>query len=271
MTKLVLPVLGLLLANPTATYYLAETEATEQFEIKTYTFEDEDGYANLTLTTFEEYQMDIQYLEYVGGFSGYYTRIENVITLFYKANTITIEVNDETMTFAEYAPEANDPISDFVGEIKQFKNTYLVPIFGGVSISSIIGTIVSMVIVFVYKKMVKDLKERMEKLSSEDQQKNDDARKDIKKTLKDINEYIEVLKEEKEITEEMRDKLAAAVNKIADKIAELSNKTEQLAKLRTITTQLIKIIGAFVQTNKELVASGVGEEIEKLIEQAKSL
>jgi predicted nuclease with TOPRIM domain len=175
------------------------------------------------------------------------------------------------MTFAEYAPEVNDPISDFVGGIEQFKDTYLVPIFGGVSISSIIGTIVSMVITFVYRKIVKDLKERMEKLSSEDQQKIDNVHNEIKYTLTKLGEYIELVKEEKTITAEARKELVAEVNKIADKIAELSNKTEQLAKLRTITTQLIKVIGAFVQTNKELVASGVGEEIEKLIEQAKSL
>ena len=187
--------------------------------------------------------------------------------------------NSQTISTSNEIVEVNDGNSVVVEETKEekdfnwetFKDTYLVPMFSGISISSILGTVVSLVIAFVYKKAVKELKAKLESQNIDYREKALVIEEKVKATIEQVNTVLEFVKHERELTVEMKETVIAQTNAVVNKLAELTNTTEKLAEVKVIIAQLNEIIGKIAESNKELVANGTAEEINKLLEQLKNM
>lgn len=144
-------------------------------------------------------------------------------------------------------------------EIRQWWETYLLPVFSGVSIATILTALISIGVAVANRK------------------NNKISKKGINETIKLVDGaiggialLIDELTTTNKISAETRKTFIETTTALNLKVAELTNKTEELMKLKEIVATLAEIQTQIAMANKEFVKSGIANEVSKLNEQIKS-
>jgi len=235
------------------------SEVTEAaFEEKTYNYVCEEG--TITITLKSEHELEFVFAPKEGEAQTTicsYVRVDNNITINLLGNELKIVVNDETMTFIEYVEDKGE---EWQEKFNNFKDTYLTPLLGGVSIASVLSAVISIVLAFINRKTNGKIKESNEKTINLSVN-----------VLTAGSKLIEEMQKSKEISENTRKEFKEASDLLIKQIVELSGKTEEMLKLKSCVNQLVLIEQKITAHSKELVASGVAEDIAKLVNDIESI
>lgn len=228
------------------------------FEEKTYTYVCDKGTITVILKSANELELIMTSNEgEVRQATCSYIRVGNVITMDLFGQEFKIEVNDETLAFIEYVEEQAE---DWQDKLNEFKETYLAPLLGGVSITSVVSALISIVLAIINRKTNGKIKES-----------NKETIDLSVSVLKSAANLIDEMKEFNSISEETRKQFKEATDNLLKNVVELSGKTEQMLKIKDCVNQLVLIEEKIASHSKELVASGVAEDIHKLIEDVNNI
>lgn len=169
------------------------------------------------------------------------------------------------------AAEINEEIVDDEHELKEtlqkYWDEFIAPLFVGVTGTSIVSAILSIGIAIVNRKNNKASKEEVVKSH---QNVNDVVLK-ATEMITSFNRILKAVEAQNTISQEMKTEFINASNQLLEKIATLTNKTEDLMKLKQIIVTQATINSKIALASKEVVTSGVGEDIKSLAEQIKQL
>lgn len=232
-----------------------EAEVTE----KVYTYEqDENNVATITLRSDFTFHINvISDGELLIDVEGSYTREGNVVTLVYNGESLVIEVNDATMSFFEYVEKEGE---GFIDKVNDFKDTYLVPLLSGVSITSVLSAIISICFAIVNRKTNGKIKSS-----------NDETADLANGIIKSANTLIESINTQTKLEDEVMKKCIDQTRECIGKVAELTNSTDKLCQIKEAIEKLAKLQTIIASHSQELVSMGIAEELNKLLEDIKSL
>lgn len=149
---------------------------------------------------------------------------------------------------------------DVKAKIENFVNTYLVPLLSGVSITSVVGMLVSVVFACLNRRTNKLIK-----------QSNKETIELSMEILKNSTNLINELNESNSISKVTRDQFVENTTALSEKVAGLTDKTEELLKMKAILITLVEVQKELAKIDPKAITSGVSQAIEKLNEQIKSL
>lgn len=169
------------------------------------------------------------------------------------------------------AAEINEEIVEEEPELKEtlqkYWDEFIAPLFVGVTGTSIVSAILSIGIAIVNRKNNKASKEEVVKSH---QNVNDVVLK-ATEMITSFNRILKAVETQNTISQEMKSEFINASNQLLEKIATLTDKTEDLMKLKQIIVTQATINSKIALASKEVVTSGVGEDIKSLAEQIKQL
>lgn len=245
--------------------------AEEEFEQKAYTLTDGETVLTLTLLTETECSLRRQILAEGKDetIMATYVRDGNIVTITYNEEQIVIEVNDETMTFGEYIPpvvgDEENVFEELWSKFEAWKETYLVPLLSGVSITTIVTLLINVILTIVREK-------RATKRENTASEEHEHAEALIAQAyavialVKDVFEHIktQVLQNDalKQLIENKLNELEKLLNKNSREITKI-NKIEPILKI------LVQIQGKLALVNENAIASGITADINELIRLAK--
>lgn len=150
-------------------------------------------------------------------------------------------------------------------------NTYLVPILGTVSVVSIGSAVLSIAVMIFNRRANK-------KQNEENTQKIHDALVVVDNSVliltalsTSVKTILEAVENGNISFEQAKKLFDDSTKSQLDAIAKLTIKTEEVIKLKPVIITLAEIQGKLALGSKEMVASGIGDSINKLVEQVKSL
>lgn len=181
------------------------------------------------------------------------------------------EVTSEVIASESYQTDANqneenmgDKIKD---EISNFKDTYLVPLLSGVSLTSVIGALFSLLMAFINRKNNKKSNEELIQSSKQVERVVELAISIIKTTT----QIMEEIQTQNKIAENTRMDFQKSAKELLDKVSELTKETQALQKLKPIMVSLATIDSKMALSNANVIKNGLGEDISELSEQIKLL
>lgn len=181
------------------------------------------------------------------------------------------EVSSEVITSESSQIEENqsqnnvgDKIKD---EIADFKDTYLIPLLSGVSITSVLGALFSLLMAFLNRRSNKKSNEEIIQSSKQVESVVELAASIIKTT----SQIMEEIQKQNEIAESTRMDFQKSANELLVKISELTKETQDLQKLKPIMVSLASIDSKIALSNADVIKNGFGEDIARISEQIKSL
>lgn len=167
-------------------------------------------------------------------------------------------------TTSEETPISDEASVDDESFIEEAYNTYLVPILGTVSVASIGSAVLSIAVAFFNRKANK-------KNIIETKTNINNALIVVEALATSVKILLSAIEQGNAIAEETKQAFIVSTKELLAKIALLTGKTEELNKLKPVLITLAEIQGKIAVSSKELVASGIGESISKLVEQVKYL
>lgn len=181
------------------------------------------------------------------------------------SETSTSEGTDTTdTTQVEDDKTLGDKIKD---EITNFKDTYLVPLLSGVSITSVLGAIFSLIMAIINRKCNQKSNSELIESSKQLASVATLATQIIQVTMQIMDE----IKAQNLIAENTRLEFQKSSKILFNQIASLTHKTEELQGLKPILATLATIDSKIALCSSEVVKSGLGTDIALLAEQIKSL
>ena len=181
------------------------------------------------------------------------------------------EPSSETVpgTSSEAASEAGSDKAT-IAELSYWKGlyeNYVVPLLGGVSLSSILAAIVS--VTFAVVRAKSDKKHNIA----------EDARyAKYALIVEKAEAVIDLCERAIKSSEQSKEQVATFVSdfiglakELMEEIKNLISNTKELAKLQPAFVRLTEILGKMAANTKELVSSGAAEEIKGLVTEAKGL
>lgn len=168
---------------------------------------------------------------------------------------------------AELSEEVANEEPDLKETLQKYWDEFIAPLFVGVTGTSIVSALLSIGIAIVNRKNNKVSKEEVIKSH---QNVNDVALK-ATEMIASFNKILKAVETQNTISQEMKTEFINASNQLLEKIATLTNKTEDLMKLKQIIVTQATINSKIALASKEVVTSGVGEDIKSLAEQIKQL
>lgn len=168
---------------------------------------------------------------------------------------------------AELSEEVANEEPDLKETLQKYWDEFIAPLFVGVTGTSIVSALLSIGIAIVNRKNNKVSKEEVIKSH---QNVNDVALK-ATEMIASFNKILKAIETQNTITQEMKTEFIDASNQLLEKIATLTNKTEDLMKLKQIIVTQATINSKIALASKEVITSGVGEDIKLLAEQIKQL
>lgn len=244
--------------------------AEAAFEQKAYTLTDGETVFTLTLLTETECSLRRQNLTDGADetIMATYVREENVLTLTYNEQKIILELNDETMTFGEHIPTVEEETNIFEklwDEFEAWKETYLVPLLSGVSITTIVTLLINVVLTIVREKLAR--------------KRENTAREEHEHAEALIAQAYTVIALVKEVFENVRTQVLqndALKQLVENKLIELekilnknSREISKINKIEPILKLLVQIQGKLALVSENAIASGITADINELIRLAK--
>lgn len=171
----------------------------------------------------------------------------------------TSEVIKETV-----ATETEETIKE---TISKYWDEFVAPLFVGVTGTSVISAILSIAVAIINRKNNKVSKEEVKK-------SHEDVSEVVgiaAKMIDSFNKILEAVEKQNTISQEMKETFLQSSNQLLEKVASLTNKTEGLMKLKQIIVTQAAINSKIALASREVIASGVGEDIKFLTEQIKQL
>ena len=89
--------------------------------------------------------------------------------------------------------------------------------------------------------------------------------------ITNFGNILDAVEKQNEISREMKEAFVQSSNQLLEKVAMLTNKTEDLMKLKQIIVTQAAINSKIALASREVIASGVGEDIVTLTNQIKQL
>lgn len=187
-------------------------------------------------------------------------------------NVVMVRAEDGETTEVVETTEEEKETSAIKEAIEHWKDTYLVPLLSGVSITSVASVGITLVLTIIREKRFsardKDLKDRSAKseaLIAEANQKIAEANA----TLAMVKEVFEAIKKTVMENEELRKLLSDKFKEIEKMLSQNNTEIAKLNKIEPILKILIKLEAKVAMLSKEAVASGIAEDVNELVRLAK--
>lgn len=181
--------------------------------------------------------------------------------------TLTASLNNEVSIV--HAADEEPPITEGTSEDdatfwEGVYNTYLMPIFGTVTITSIASAALSIIVAVANRKSnKKNIVETRESIAN--------ALIVVNALASSVDILLKAIQEGNTIAEETKQTFIDSVNVLLKNLALLMDKTQELTQFKPILITLSEIQGKIALASKELVAAGIGESVNVLVEQVKHL
>ena len=149
--------------------------------------------------------------------------------------------------------------------------TYVVPLLGGVSITSILSMIVTIVFTVIKNKKLDQKVLAISKKANEKYQQTEEKLVEVKEILGEVHEIYQLTLNNEKVNSEtkifLKEKVKYMVT-VVDKNSEKVNKIDNLVKVLTLLTQLqVKVY----KQSAEIVKSGIIEDINEIAQLVKKL
>ena len=148
-----------------------------------------------------------------------------------------------------------------------FRDTYLVPLVTGVSLTSVLSTVFSIAMAINAYKNKKTIIEE-----------NNKTRKQCLEMLVMAKQVVETanaltlsIMDDKKVSEETKQAFMKQTKMINDSIDKLTQETEKVLQIKPCVIMLIQLMTDLAKVNPQAVSSGVLETIEQLNQQAKKM
>lgn len=174
-----------------------------------------------------------------------------------KANEVNISSSSEVTNSEE----------GFTTKITEAWDTYIAPILTGVSITSIVSLIASIVFAILNHK-----NNNKSKLAI--QQNRDEIVEIFQMYIKYkelSDKMLEELKNQNNLADDLRKEFSTKSTELIDKCNDVVNKTENLQSLKAVMIDLSTIISKVASSSDEMVAKGIASDVNKLEEHIRSL
>lgn len=181
--------------------------------------------------------------------------------------TLTASLNNEVSIV--HAADEEPPITEGTSEDdtafwEGVYNTYLMPIFGTVTITSIASATLSIIVAVANRKSnKKNIVETRESIAN--------ALIVVNALASSVDILLKAIQEGNTIAEETKQTFIDSVKVLLKNLALLMDKTQELTQFKPILITLSEIQGKIALASKELVAAGIGESVNVLVEQVKHL
>jgi len=181
--------------------------------------------------------------------------------------TLTASLNNEVSIV--HAADEEPPITEGTSEDdatfwEGVYNTYLMPIFGTVTITSIASAALSIIVAVANRKSnKKNIVETRESIAN--------ALIVVNALASSVDILLKAIQEGNTIAEETKQTFIDSVKVLLKNLALLMDKTQELTQFKPILITLSEIQGKIALASKELVAAGIGESVNVLVEQVKHL
>lgn len=233
--------------------------AESTFEQKTYVYEDEVGKVTLVLISETEFSLTIdEETKY-----GTYVRNGDILTLTMGENSLDVEINDILGTFGE--PKSSEVVETGTEQNEESKiiaaakwiEERIVPLFGGVSVISILSSIAAGVSAFL--KVRSDRKSRALILIQDKKiEALEEANKAYSKKLADVEEqYISIAKSATQLVEVSKNMCAA--------IEQQSVRIENVERMKGAVEISCNLIAKALALTDAAVKSGIAEDAQALV------
>lgn len=239
---------------------IAYAEGEEVFEEKTYTYVEEGkGEATIVLTSETECVMTlVEEGKEPVSYNCTYTLEGDVLTFKYATFSETVVLNNENMTFGEYIEVTKD---DW---FEEKWDTYIAPLFGGVSITAIVSAVLCFVLNHIknkgFDKKISDMEKRA-------LVREEEANKKLAMAQECLNSYkamFELVKESNGIDKQTKEAIENGLKDMKEKIDNIDNKSDKLEGLKQAVACLAVILAKAVENSPELIKAGIVPEVNNL-------
>lgn len=160
-----------------------------------------------------------------------------------------------------------DVSKEIAAKLNVFKDTFLVPLVSGVSITNLISCAVA--IIFAYKN--RKTNENINNSNNKTQELSLKAIEAAVALKKSAELLIEKVQNDSALTTEMKQDIFEQANFIRNNFDNFAKEVEKMLEIKTCVLMLIQVQAKLAETNPQAVSSGVMKQISELNEQAKKL
>ena len=166
------------------------------------------------------------------------------------STTETVATSEET---SETAVVVSEEVETWTEKLNTFKDTYLVPLLSGVSITSILSVIATFVFnVVKEKKLDKKLIESNTKLA------------EATAILATITKIYNDIAEDKKLNAETKQIISKTMNELVERFDVNNEKIAKVEKIEPILRLLVQLEVKIAKSSSDLIASGAIEDINEI-------
>ena len=211
-------------------------------------------------------------------FCGAFSVKSNTISPIYaegeeSSEPISSEEEPETATVSE-EPEVPAEDESIAKKVLEFKDTFLIPLLSGVSLSTILGMAVSTAFAFKNGRVVKVLKEansKFERFANDKLQQAEQLINLANEQLEKAEEMSNRMIEKAEEINRRVENLISATQSLVSNFESLATNTAKMLAIKECVVLLIEVQAELAKINPKAISSGIVEQIAFLEEQAKNL
>lgn len=188
------------------------------------------------------------------------------------------EETSEPVVEEEPAEEPVEEAEEKENWVKQAYDTYIVPLFAGVSATSVVSAVVCIVAtVLKNKELNKKLLAMNENFNAQKQEADkklalaEEKLAEATEMLALAREGYALIKENDAINKETKKFLVDNMNFILKKIEENSNEVAKIEKVQKVLSLLVQLDAKVAKQSQEVVKSGIIEDVNELIALVKAI
>lgn len=242
---------------------LAEEDSSTEFEEVTYTYIGINGNGSITITLISETECRITLIidEVI--------EAEEILTYTIEGDILTVYEDDEWLQFKidgttlepyDYSGREEDEetenkgvFDELLDELKEYKETYLDPLLGGLTLSTIISVCMTILLAIYNKKINAKHKKDVEEYYD-----------NLKNNMNKIDEVLEMARKQNEISNMVINSFSNSVKQIEEQLSKLYSETEKIEYMKNALIGVSKIVSIQASSSKEAIRMGVSEEINQL-------
>ena len=212
-------------------------------------------------------------------FCGAFSAKSNTISPIYaegeeSSELISSEDEPETADSEEEVEVPAESESTIAKKVLEFKDTFLIPLLSGVSLSTILGMAVSAAFAFKNGRVVKVLKEansQFERFANDKLQQAEQLINIANEQLEKAEEISNRMIEKAEEINGRVENLILATQSLVSNFESLATNTSKMLAIKECVVLLIEIQAELAKINPKAISSGIVEQLAFLEEQAKNL
>lgn len=188
-----------------------------------------------------------------------YSRVGNIVTLIANGKSLVITVDDTTSMILSCIEELNtgeESGKSVKDNISDLYNTYIVPLFTSVSVTSVLSALIAIV------SLVNNIKRK----------KHEDTVLDKVLALMILfTDLVTEIKNGKEVSKESIQVFNTECEKVLGEIKLLKHIPEKLNQLSLCVAKSTEIIGKIASHDQTLVSSGIAQDCQGLVNEIKAI